>query len=378
MTELSANPEMELHQASFEYYEELLRPLNESHPQRQGLTSEEFLTAVSSNDVAKTCVEVEGRRLLLPQLAPIGYFQWLNVGVYEKTFPDTEMRNYTDLQQVEPSDDVKQGIIDLASTGGVLTFDFPDTDPDYAERLVAFVQSLGVKCEPIEELAKQTYFSGQTTLKNRSPEELGNPVDMMETFEKAVADGTYDTARFDNGASALRVVDLHQAQAMNDFYEAAYETLNNTEYCKQGLDADEFLQMMTEEPDVAKIVNTVDGEIVSLLLLDNDLTKLSWVNHEYYQKMFPEKYEKGQVMWFPGLAANPEKQGGLNTQVMVDLVAELGEWGGNDINVVFDCGNTNTGFLDVFLSDMINKTEEASIDIREIAHQKYCAVRLSI
>jgi hypothetical protein len=166
-----------------------------------------------------------------------------------------------------------------------------------------------------------------------------------------------------------------KAQELRQFYDAAYETLKD-QPCEQGLTPEEFKEMLTDRTDVAKIVNSVDGEIVSLVLLDNKLDKLSWVNSEYYKQNYPEKFENGQIMWFPGLAADPGRPESMNTQVMVDLIAQLGERGGNAITVVFDCCDKNKGFLDAFLNVMINATPYAGVDIQPIAVQRYMAVRL--
>ena len=125
------------------------------------------------------------------------------------------------------------------------------------------------------------------------------------------------------------------------------------------------------------IVNSKDGKITALCLLTSDLDDLSWVYADYYKRHFPDKAAKKQIIWFPGLAADPDSTQRHNLQAMVNLISEISEKGNNDMLIVFDCCDFNTGFLDQALNFMINRTPEASVDIQPIATQTYCAIRTS-
>jgi hypothetical protein len=135
--------------------------------------------------------------------------------------------------------------------------------------------------------------------------------------------------------------------------------------------------MMLKEDSVTKIVNSKNGEAIALCLLTSKLEELDWVNPKYYKDRFPDRAATDQIVWFPGLAADPTKTVG-NLRVMVNLIAELMGKGNNEALVVFDCCDKNTGFLDIALNTMINKTPQASINIKPFATQTYGAIRLSL
>jgi hypothetical protein len=167
----------------------------------------------------------------------------------------------------------------------------------------------------------------------------------------------------------------HEASHMNEFYKRAFQVLND-DPCKQGLDPDEFHKIVTEDEQIAKLVNTRNGQITALCILGEDLKEFNWINNEYYEHAFPEKADKKQIVYFPALAADPE-QAGSNTETMLELLAELVEAGDNEMLVAFDCCEKNTGFLDQALEKMINALPQVSIRFQPIAAQKYGAIRLS-
>jgi hypothetical protein len=364
--------------SDFEYYEALLRPLNDTQPARQGMSQEEFEAAAQDSNVAKTDILVDGEHRQIPQLVPIDRFEWLNSGFYADKFPEETERgavmHFADFPEMEPGFEVQEKLTQLAEQDGVLVFDFPFNDPEYPERVRGMLEELGIDVAEVEELGTQTYYAGQVALK-REHEELENPLGLTKAFQKKVYEDTYDPARLHNGASLHQVIDPHQAHNMYEFYDEAFKALNESSPVRQGLTPDEFLEMVVDDPNVAKIVSTSKGEITALCLLSDDLTKFDWINPEFFEGAFPDKSEKKQVVYFPALAADPEKIGS-NTMRMVGLLAELAEAGDNEPIIAFDCCDVNRGFLDKFLEDLINRTSEASINIRPVGVQHYMALKL--
>lgn len=358
-------------------YVDLLRPMNEGHPQYQGLQPEEFASAIEDERTLFSEVDNYGETVRIPQLVSIDHFEWLNNPRYEREFPEavgTGIYHFTHIPGLEPSQQVLDGIKDITDRGGKIVFDYPSQREEYKDGILDTFANAGVEVESIDDIARQTYYSGGVRLIRTEEREDYPPVGMADAFKLLEENNTYDPSRYENGASLATIISKTDATNMYSFYETAYTGLNTEEFCSQGIPKEEFLEMCEDET-VAKIINTDDGEIVSLMFLDNDLEKLTWVNDDFYRDLFREKYDNGQVMWFPGLAANPNKKSGFNTQVMVDLGTELIEAGRNEIVVVFDTGILNTGFLDKFLSDMINATQQVRIDMKTIATQSYCAVR---
>jgi hypothetical protein len=364
---------------SYQLYSSLMQVYGEQSPQHQGLTAEDFRHALIDTAVSKTAVETDGPPLYLPQLGPVDRNEWLNPGFYEHAFPEEYSRggvlHYVDLPGVQPGAEVLDRLSELAGNDGVVVFDYPMTDPDYPERVRAALESAGAEvAADIEHLGNQTYFAAQTHLK-RKAYPLPEPDGFEAAFDEMVADGSFSPARFENGASIRRTVDEQQAAHLLKFYEEAYEVLSDSP-AVQGINPKEFHEMMTEREWVTKVVRNVGGKIVALCMLDNHLEELSWVNVDYYARKYPRQYAKGQVMWFPGLANDPESGDvGKSLMKMVNLLAEVGERANNDILIVFDSCDHNTGRLDTGLDFLINHTKQASVTFETIAVQRYCAMR---
>jgi hypothetical protein len=381
MSELLSNePEFAKPPASdYECYEALLEPLNVTHPARQGMSQEEFEAAVQDPDAAKTDILVEGELRQIPQLVPIDRFEWLNGGFYAGKFPEETEReavmHFADFPEiVEPGLEVQERLTQLAEQEGVVVFDFPSNDPEYPERVLSTLDELGITVADTQELGTQTYYVGQAVLK-REHEELEQPLGLIKAFQKKVYEDTYNPARLHNGASLHQVIDPHQAQNMYEFYDEAFQALNEASPVRQGLTPDEFLEMVVNDPNVAKIVSTSKGEITALCLLSDDLTRFDWINPEFFENAFPDKSEKKQIIYFPALAADPSKLG-ANTMRMVGLMTELVEAGDNETVIAFDCCDLNKGFLDKFLGDLINRSPEVDINIRPAGVQHYMALKL--
>lgn len=364
----------------YQTYTALIDSYARLSPQHQGLGAVEFHDALTNPAVSKTEVEVGGEIVAVPQLSPIEHSEWLNTDFYKKKFPDEmagdNLLYFVDLPEVVPGSQVQSRLRELASKGGVLVFDYPDTDAEYPTRVHSLLESLGIEAPEPEIIGNQTYFAGQTKL-IRKEYPLGPLKSLDEAFAQMIEKGEYDTSQLENGASLQTIIAPEDAQHMLCFYEEAYEVLNDHP-CRQGLSPEEFLHMMTENEQVIKVVNKVEGKIVALLLIDNNLDELSWVNSTYYKEEYSDKTRTGQAVCIPGLAADTNSNVSGNTQEMINLIAELGEKANNDMLVVFDCCDMNTGFLDKFIDYMINQTPQASIAINPIAVQRYCAIKTSV
>jgi hypothetical protein len=362
----------------YEFYSRIMAPYAELSPQRQGLTPEEFDVALVDPQVAKTEVSDGTETVRIPQLAPIESSQWLNADFYAKHFPEEYAQgtvlNFVDIPNTPPGPEVQERLRELAASGGVLTFDYPTADPQYPERVRAMLDGLGLQAEEAEVLGNQTYYAGQATLKRHMDPDAPK-LTLPEAYERLVAEGKYDLASARDGASLQPHVDPQQARHMQQFYDAAYQVLNDHP-CRQGLDPDEFLEMLTDRDWITKAVTSVDGEVQAVCLYDNELSELSWINTDYYKKRYPERFAKGQILWAPGLAASPDKKMDHNLQAIANLVSELADVGNNDSILAFDCCDKNAGFLDAALNTYINNTPHLSIDIQPIAAQQYCAIKL--
>jgi hypothetical protein len=374
------NPTSEMRtREDYALYEALLAPLNQAHPQRQGMHEEEYFRALDDDLVIKTIVEIDGREVAVPQLAPVTAYEWLNTDFYRQQFPDEfatgRLMHFMSIPGIEPGEEVVRGIKELADAGGVLVFDMPSSDEEYETRVLATLKSAGVVVSEERLLGTQTYFAGEVNLKRRH-EEKALPVGLMESYEAYYGQINMETmSETNDGAYLLKTIEHDQAIKLKELYDNAYQVLNNHP-CKQGLTPDEFYAMLTTDTEVGKLVYVRNSEIETLCLLTNKLKDLSWVNEIFYKHTFDHKYNNGQVIWFPGIATDPEKQGERNTSHLINLMADLAEKGDNGFVGVFDFCDINTGFLDKVFEEMINSAPQTAIELEPIATQRYFAFQL--
>lgn len=366
--------------SGFEKYDQLFDGVNTNHPQRQGLLEAEYAQAITDARTVSTEVEIDGEVVEVPQLMPIEALEWLNTDFYERHFPEEvaagRLLNFTDVPGVKPSDKVLEAIMGLAHSEGVLVFDTPSSDPEAQARILTMLDALGIMYEQPELLGTQTYFAGQVELVKAEAQNDIAPVSLMDTYQRRLAEGRVPESDFTDGTTLQTIIDSVRAADLRRIYYDAYQVLNDHP-CKQGLDPDEFHQILTQDEKMGKLVYTSGGEIETLCLVENNLKKLSWVNDKFYQKTYPLRHKNGQIVWFPGIATDPDKQGASNSQTMINLMAELAEEGGNAFVGVFDFCDVNTAFLAEVFEQWINAAPQTRISLKPIADQKYWALRLS-
>lgn len=379
---MSVAPELtpELYK-SFALYEQYLREVNTIHPQHLGLHEAEFKAALAAPETVTTTIATSEGSADIPQLVPIEAYEWLNIGFYKKRFPESvhgNMLYFTEIPGVNPSQAVIERIQTLADSGGILAFDIPSFDPQEKDRILGFLKEIGVQFEEPQLLGTQTYFAGQSRLTQVEPAE--NPLTMWDMYDEAVQDGRCNPD-IETGVILRHTLTQEEAQQVYNFYEEAYEGTPenpgiNDHPCKQGLSPEEFREMCVNQPDVAKILYLNEGKPTAIYLACNALERLSWVNKSYYDKQYPERMDKGQVVWFPGIALDKSSDVSRSSKHMVDFMADMAQWGGNDFLAVFDFCDANAEWLPNYLSYLINDTGRTTIDIQPIAAQQYLAVRL--
>lgn len=365
---------------SLSYYEEAMSEYNSNFPQRQGLFPDEFQSAVNNTLVNTTDLIHDGRKLRLPQLVPVEQYSWLNAEEYERRFPsetsENAVRHYTHIPGVQPGEDVKRGLLELAQKRGILVFDFPDTDSEYIERVVTTLKELEISTGSVDLLGTQTYFGGKVSLKHGYNPDI--PVKSLhQAFSEMVELGIVKSSEILDGASYTQTIEREEAGRLFAIYEKAFEKLNHHP-CRQGLSPEEFLRVLSDEPEIAKLRYNQNGETSTLMILGDDLSKYPWLNQEFYQKQYPDEYNKAQILYFPALYTDPERQGEVNSEYVVNLISQMVEFGNNEIIVAFDCCDINVGFLDKYIEELVNKTPQANLYFDNLGTQKYVSIPLSI
>lgn len=136
------------------------------------------------------------------------------------------------------------------------------------------------------------------------------------------------------------------------------------------------MDVMTNDPETAKLRFSVGGQTATLMILGDNLGKYDWINPEFFAGKYPIEYAARQILYFPALYTDTEMQGEANSEHVVNLIAQMVEYGNNEIIVAFDCCDINVGFLDAYIEALVNATPQASISFSNLGAQQYAAVRL--
>ncbi len=358
----------------YEIYEGILENINS--PQRQGMDEDEFSAGMLDPSVLKT--EISG--IGIPQLAPTEQYSWLNTSHYELLFPQEAKRkallHYVDIIGIEPSDEVKGGLLKLAENEGVIVFDHADIDEAYPERIKKTLGSLGIESSGVIEVGTQVYFGGKVRLK-RGHNSRKPIKSLHDAFGGMVKEGIVPVEATLNGATYAQNIELVEAGRLYEIYANAFQELNHHP-CRQGLAPQEFFDVVTSEPESAKLRFNVNGRTVTLMILGDDLSKYPWIREDFYRQTYPEEYMRRQILYFPALCTDPKAQGEAYSEHIVNLIADMVEYGNNEIIVAFDCCDLNDGFLDKYIETLVNNTPEASLLFDRLGEQKYRAFKLSI
>lgn len=375
MNELLTSPE---HVTSFNYYSELLREANSAHPHRQGMDENEFNSAIESKNVIKTEVFKDGEHFALPQLCPIDQFEWLNTDFYRQKFPrefeDEAVLHYVDIQGIEPGQEVVSRVAELALMKGVLVFDYPtEYDPTYPDRVKLLIDRAGASIENVSILGTQTYYAGELTLK-RKPVLTESPKTLIDTYVR-LEQSDNPVGDIEDGASLQLLLGRDEANHLEKLYRDAFEAISDHP-CKQGLDPEEFMEIVTEDAEIGKIVRSRNGQAESLCILGEKLDRFNWINPGFYAEHYPDKYKNNQVVYFPAIATDPSRRGFVNTRDIISLMAKLAESGSNGFVGAFDCCDANDGVLNKFFDRLINSCPETGISLEKVGSQTYCAISL--
>lgn len=376
MAEVTVPKEIDLPD-SYDVYTELLSGLNSISPQRIGFSKDELVSAISNPDVAKTDILLGPRQYLIPQLAHVGEFSWLNEEYFSDKFPvesqERAIKHFLYIPGLEPGDEVVQSIYELSKQEGIVVVDYPDSDNEYLEKVLWFLDGIKVGFDDPIELGTQTYYAGKVKLKDGYKPDL--PIkNFRQAFNEMIQMGLIPREQIATGASYSSSIDISEAQRIYPFYKKAFQRLNKHP-CRQGLSPDEFFEVTVNKKDIAKLKYCEDDDVATMLIFGDDLSEYPWLNQAFYKQIYPVELENRQIMYFPALYTDIRKRGDINSQHVVNLIAKMCQHGNNEIIVAFDCCNMNRGFLNKYIEDLVNQTPEASLKFNELSVQKYVAIK---
>lgn len=364
-------------ESRFEAYRKLFANLRQHHPQRCELNRAEFVQALTDDATVCAPVDIDGIEVAVPQLVRIGTSEWLNAAYFAARFPNAHSAQRLVHLTMWPGHDlgeaVRKHLIDMARVGTTIVMDGPSSGPWSVRAAAERLTKLLADCKVVssELLGTQTYWAGP--LRNPHITPAPDPSSLESGAHELGLD--VPSGGTETGAFLRRDLTSQEVDSMFELYAAAYAVLGDHP-CAQGVTPEEFRNMMVDGPKMAKLVFQRRGTVESLCLITPELSKLDWINLEFYQARFGEDLDKGRVHWYPAIATDPTSAGARNARALVELIGELYESISNPAIIVFDTPDLNSAFLPAYLEELINGLPHYEVEFEVIAEHEYWAVEL--
>ena len=380
--------------SGYEFYDARLAAVNSVFPQRQGLSEEDFDAVIQSpNTVATPYTDLTSGVHMVPQLAEVGSYAWLNEELYTARYPDAAsadtLRHFTDVEGITPGEAVTTAVGKLAAANGVIVFDYPSIDEEYPDRVRALIERSGGQIVEVEQLGTQTYYAGRVRkVAGFDPE--APMLSMHQGLHNMQTAGEIPSELPADGATYLETLDADTADHLYEIYADAFSVLNDHP-CRQGFTPEEFRDVMTSEAGhkIGKLILMSGGDVANMVMFSHELP-YDWLNPEAYKNLLGGSYpiesdalasmKGGDMLYFPAIATNPKNRNGLDSQPVIDLLARAVDASNNEVVVGFDCCDFNKDVLGLpaYIARLINNTGYATTDgFIEIGQQRYMGYSLA-
>jgi hypothetical protein len=200
---------------------------------------------------------------------------------------------------------------------------------------------------------------------------------IQETYKTMIASGELHEEP-ENGVSLAETITGEEAERIWEVYKAPFDELSKEHPMYAGFSKEELTDILAD-PEVVKVVNRVDGTISTLCFFVNDFDHCPWFNKEYYEENYPEYYETGNVLIFPGIVTDQNMRGNDYGMKVIDLATQLYAKRGSNILVTFECTETSAVYIPTIVEMAIGHSGKGKITGADtpISVTEYKALRKS-
>ena len=193
--------------------------------------------------------------------------------------------------------------------------------------------------------------------------ELGNvkkSSSFYDTYIDAVSNNeiSVDTR---NGVTIQKCIIGDEADDIWKVYEHPFDDLGKNDLTYAGFDKESMMDILSD-PEVTKIVKRVNEEIVSLCIFLHNFEKAPWFHDEYYKQNYPEFYDSGNILMFPGIVSDESKRGNNYATDLIQLAAQVASKRDTDLLITFECTEVSSQYIPLLVSAAINNSGLVTID----------------
>lgn len=326
---------------------------------------EEDLEAALEDDrtVLLHTTNEQGIKTKSPILVPVDILQWYNHGLFKNMYGSRQVYAYVhpDNKGGALNEAIEAEIARVIGEGGVIVTEKYTDDADspiatfidIARENGLIVEDFGDKsAENTDDYvpSRVDFFAGEAKFNDRDPF-AGVPV--IDIYETLVKSGEITIDEF-NGILLERVIDGDQAERLWELYKKPFDDLGKNDPTAAGFSRDMFMDILADET-VAKAVNKVDGEITTLLLFIDDLSRAPWFNSAYYEEHYPEYFSTRNILMSPGVVSDEAKRGNNYAVALLEFLSGLYEKRGSNVLLTFECTQISTTYIPAIVTGALNK-----------------------
>ncbi len=347
---------------------------------RIGIFGEDLESAVKSRKtVFINTKDQDGNKTRSPLLVPAEDLEWYNTDLIgEKYGNDAKVLCYVhpplgDEKSAAKAESILRQKIEKGYV--IITDKYAD---DTSSPMAKIIQEAKEGAFSVEAFGGDTesrvdVFAGPVSVNNTG--EIFEAPSFYEVYRDAVENGELSDDP-SNGVSVQEVIENEEAEAIWKIYENPFEELGRDDPTHAGFDREQLLDIL-KDPAVTKIINRVDGEITTLCIFLHDFEKAPWFNADYYKENYPEYYDTGNILMFPGIVSDENKRGNNYAMDVIDTATKLAAKRGSNTLVTFECTEISTTYIPEIVTAAINNSGAANITSldQSISQIEYFAVK---
>lgn len=326
-----------------------------------GLYGEDLGRALSNTDSMLIHYAEGDKSYVMPLLVPSEELEWYNMNLLKRSYgKDTKF--YYFAHPLIPRDEGSQSAIFSAikqklEEGSVIFLDHyrgRSLDEPTEQMLSKLADKYQVKLLGGGESERRAdTFAGPVQF--GKDKIINNAPSLLEAYQQGLIAGeiTYDDK---NGPSLVDVITGEEAEKIWQFYEAPFDKLSQDHPMNAGFDKEGLLAIL-QDPNVAKIVNRVEGKITTLCFFVQDFDQCPWFNKQYYQEKYPEYSASNNILIFPGIVTDETMKGSSYSFKVIKLATQVVGKRGSDVLVTFECTETSAQYIPKIVTAAINRSK---------------------
>jgi hypothetical protein len=333
-------------------------------PLKVGVYGDELETKLQDPDVFSVKYRIPEGNLMVPYLIDSASLEWYNPSTLRAEFPNATQYLYYAHPPI-PIDDsgidqMRSVFADQLQRGAVIFTDqYADEDGQPVNNTLQMLgqgfteHPLGVgdTRKGAEVFAGELCFNGQ--------EYITKAPSIFQVYESAVQAGEIIEDP-DNSVVLEAVIEGDDADRIWELYKVPFDKLSKDNPMLAGFDEDTLKEIL-KNPEIAKIVNKVDGVISTLMFFLQDFDQCPWFNRTFYKNNYPTYYETNNIFMFPGIVTDDNMRGNNYSENVINLALDLLQRRGSNVLVTFECTETSATYIPEIVSKVISAKDDMAI-----------------